>query len=135
MEYIETTDDDEIFIVRSGNHQYSVYGIEHTNEGFLVVKLTATLSLHNTIGGSGEFTTTNGNDYTFLVVKKGKIDQLDYNTRSNYAALPIYSGDAALPIYSGDAELALNKGHIIEKDGSMLPENAIQSTETIGEQN
>lgn len=37
-------------------------------------------------------------DYTFLVVKKGKIDELDYGTRSKYATLPIYSGDVVLAL-------------------------------------
>ena len=122
VEYIKTTDDDEIFIVRSGNHQYSVYGMKHANQGFLVVKLTATLSLHNTIAGSGEFTTTNGNDYTFLVVKKDKVDELDYDTRRKYTISPIYSGDAGI---------AINKGHIIENDDSTLHESVIQLTETL----
>ncbi|MCA0983534.1 hypothetical protein LCL89_05635 [Halobacillus yeomjeoni] len=125
VEQINTTDNDEIFIVRSGNHQYSAYGMKRVNQGYIVVKLTGTLALHNTIAGSSEFTTTEGNDYTFLVVKKGKIDELDYSSRK-------YSFS---PLYMGDAEIALNKGHIKNNDGATLPESVIQSTEVIAEPN
>lgn len=126
VEYIKTTDNDELFIVRSGNNQYSTYGMDSSNEGFSVVKLTATISLHNTIAGNNEFTTPKGNDYTFLVVKEDKIAELNYNTKRKYKVLPIYSGDA---------DLAINKGHIIDNDNSDLPESVIQSTKTISNTN
>lgn len=126
MEYINTTDDDEIFIVRADNHRYSVYELKSTNKSFLVVKLSATLSLHNTIAGSGEVTTTNGNDYTFLVVKKGKKDELDYDTRRK---------STVLPIYSGDVEIALKKGHTLGNNDTSPNLNVIQTTETIAVHN
>lgn len=121
MEWIKTTEGDEIIIKGTGNHQYSAYGIKNETNGYSVAKHTATLSLHNTIAGGAELTTRNGNDYTFYVVKHDKLDELSYETRTRYEFLPIFSGEAAL---------SLTKGHVLGKDNS-ASQNAIQSTESI----
>ncbi|MRG85910.1 hypothetical protein [Salinibacillus xinjiangensis] len=122
IEHVKTTDDDELFIVRSGNHQYDVYGMENEHNRYSIVKLTATLSLHNTIAGSAEFHTPMGNDYTYLVVKQNNHDKLPHDTRTKFEMSPILSGDA---------ELSLNQGHIGVKSQSIMPTNVIKSTETI----
>lgn len=121
VEYIKTIDDDKVFVVRSGNHQYSVYEMKNSGDGYLVDKLTATLSLHNTIAGSAEFTTAEGNEYTFLVVKKGEVNELmESVARENKFT----------PIFSDTAELSLVK----EKNSdSTLLKGAIQSSETISD--
>ncbi|MCP3032538.1 hypothetical protein LF817_14515 [Halobacillus sp. A1] len=121
IEYIQTTEDDDLFIERSGNHQYRVHGMKKENEEFSVVKLTASLSLHNSNAGSGEFTSSDRNEYTFLIVKKGSLDELNADTRNTYTVSPIYSGDA---------ELSLTKN-----DDLKSPANVIQTSEMIADSN
>ncbi|WP_101842670.1 hypothetical protein [Halobacillus sp. Marseille-P3879] len=44
IERVQTSQGSELFIVRSGNHQYSVYDRANENDEHSVEKLTATLS-------------------------------------------------------------------------------------------
>ncbi|SDJ13337.1 hypothetical protein [Salimicrobium halophilum] len=122
VERIDTTDKEEVFLVRSGNDQYSLFGMKAAKKEYSIVKLTATLSLHNTAWGAGEMTTAKGKDYTFLIGKKGKQAELD----------PAKKAYIFSDVYAGDGKVSLNKGHLLEEDkDSAVPESVIETTETI----
>ena len=122
VELIKTTEGEDLFIVRYGNHQYSLYGMVVEKERYRIEKLTAAISLHNTVAGSLEFTSPDGSDYTFIVAKQGQTDNLDYMQRTRYEYVPVFAGEA---------QASLNKGHLTSQDNAASAVNVIQLTATL----
>ncbi|SIS45448.1 hypothetical protein [Salimicrobium flavidum] len=123
VERISTTNEENIFLKRSGNNQYSFHDMKSVDDGYSVVKITVTLSLHNTIAGSSEVTTTKGEDYTFQIVKKGKLEELPSAERNHSFS----------DLYRGDIKLSLIERHTAESSNGSFTENVIDSTDTISD--
>ncbi|QAS51387.1 hypothetical protein [Halobacillus litoralis] len=120
VEKVQTLEGDELYVVRSGNHQYGVYGMAKLDDRYSLKKLTATMSLHNTISGGFEFTSSTGKEYTMLAAKQ--LEGLDYSTTLH---------NEFHKIFSEDAHIAISKGHTLGQSVNERDESVIQTTETV----
>ncbi|WP_281657741.1 hypothetical protein [Halobacillus sp. Cin3] len=48
VEVMLTTSGEKVWIVRAGNHTYSIFGLKERKEEYAIVRVSAQLSLHNT---------------------------------------------------------------------------------------
>ncbi|WP_027953744.1 hypothetical protein [Halobacillus kuroshimensis] len=120
VEAMLTTSGEKLWIVRSGNHTYSIFGLKERKEEYAIVRVSAQLSLHNTIGGGMEVSSPHGTDYTVLLVKKERRKDLAGPVTVTY-----------LPIFNGEAEAAVHNGHILDAEDAHSGESAVESSETI----
>lgn len=120
VESIVTTVGEKLWVTRSANHAYSIFGMKEERGNYAVVRISAQLSLHNTIGGKAEVTSPQGTDYTVSFVKKGKRDELAGAVTASY-----------FTIFNGGAEAAVHEGHVLDTQDPHRGESAVQSSVAI----